>query len=389
MLEVVLNCFVRFYRKQFQWLINEEDTLPSFPRDGLLKFLSHSYDRELGWVRKPNSSGADRCGEHSIPYSIGDDGARSTFGTLGEPKIAVFGDSYAFCRQVEDDATWENILGCKVGSHVLNYGVGNYGVDQALLRYEGQNLPNSIKIVCMAFVPETICRVLSCWKHYSEFGNIFAFKPMFYIVNGELRLMPNVMANPLSYYNIKGAISAANERDYFYRRKFRKLQFRFPYSFSFFRAPARHSLVLIALMMRSVRRFLGIKSANSEDSPFNTVMRHNIKIAHNLYGKNQSECHLLLGILERFCTAARSRGHIPVLVVFPQLIDVLLYNSGKCKYSHFYNQISDMKVIDFTSIISSEDYRLLYTNDCYGGHFSERGNAFVANALHGFLSDIL
>ena len=32
---------------------------------------------------------------------------------------------------------------------------------------------------------QTICRVQSQWKHYLEFGNTFAFKPIFNIENNE------------------------------------------------------------------------------------------------------------------------------------------------------------------------------------------------------------
>ena len=36
-----------------------------------------------------------------------------------------------------------------------------------------------LKIVVFAFVPETISRINSYWKHYSEFGNKFGFKPFY------------------------------------------------------------------------------------------------------------------------------------------------------------------------------------------------------------------
>ena len=50
-------------------------------------------------------------------------------------KISVFGDSFAFCRYVNDDETWENFLEKKIKSNVYNYGVGNYGIDQSFLKY--------------------------------------------------------------------------------------------------------------------------------------------------------------------------------------------------------------------------------------------------------------
>ena len=67
--------------------------------------------------------------------------------------IAAFGDS-AFCRQVGDGETWESALGREMRTGVLNYGVGNYGLDQALLRYEKTQLPDTVDTVVMAVVPK-------------------------------------------------------------------------------------------------------------------------------------------------------------------------------------------------------------------------------------------
>ena len=54
--------------------------------------------------------------------------------------------------------------------NIRNYGVGNFGVDQAILKYI--NLPNNNEAdhIILSFVPETILRVHSYWKHYIEFG---------------------------------------------------------------------------------------------------------------------------------------------------------------------------------------------------------------------------
>ncbi len=41
--------------------------------------------------------------------------------------------SFVFSRQVEDDETWQHFLSRLSHSNVLNFGVGNYGFDQALL----------------------------------------------------------------------------------------------------------------------------------------------------------------------------------------------------------------------------------------------------------------
>ena len=103
-------------------------------------------------------------------------------------KISVFGDSFAFCRYVNDDETWENFLEKKIKSNVYNYGVGNYGIDQSFLKYIRYNKKLKNKIVIFNVVPETIARISSYWKHYREFGNIMAFKPVYLLKNHKLIL---------------------------------------------------------------------------------------------------------------------------------------------------------------------------------------------------------
>ena len=64
-------------------------------------------------------------------------------------------------------------------TNVLNFGVGNYGMDQAYLRLKREYDKNRTEIVILAVVPETIVRVLNVYKHYYEYGNTFGFKPRF------------------------------------------------------------------------------------------------------------------------------------------------------------------------------------------------------------------
>ena len=96
----------------------------------------NTFDKYCGWDRKPKSSG----------YEILKNGQKNKFvispdGYRGAPrssyaKISVFGDSFAFCRYVSDNQTWESFLEKKIKSQVLNYGVGNFGIDQSYFKYK-------------------------------------------------------------------------------------------------------------------------------------------------------------------------------------------------------------------------------------------------------------
>ena len=52
-----------------------------------------------------------------------------------ESKYVIFGDSYALSRQVSEYETIAHQLGNKINNYIPNYGVGNYGLDQAYLRF--------------------------------------------------------------------------------------------------------------------------------------------------------------------------------------------------------------------------------------------------------------
>jgi hypothetical protein len=126
LVEAGLFLIVSVQRRGFPWLITKSDELPTLNSDALQKFIASSFDSHLGWVRRPNTSGVENGQKGLITFHIDSVGSRSnTFENL-PAGIAAFGDSYVFCRQVEDDDTWEAKLSQREGVGVLNFGVGNY-----------------------------------------------------------------------------------------------------------------------------------------------------------------------------------------------------------------------------------------------------------------------
>ena len=83
---------------------------------------------------------------------------------------------------------------------MINFGVGNYGIDQALLRMKREYPKNKTDSVILAIVPETISRIVSIWKHYYEYGNTFGFKPRFILKNNQLQLIQNPIDNELKFF---------------------------------------------------------------------------------------------------------------------------------------------------------------------------------------------
>ncbi len=386
-IEVTLIIIVSLCRKSFPWLITLKDEVPSFDKQALKKFINSSFDSNVGWTRKANSTGVENGQKGPITFRIDGNGSRSIPAVATEAVIAAFGDSYAFCRQVEDEETWEAQLAASERVGVLNYGVGNYGVDQALLRYESTDLPESVKVVVMNFVPETICRIQSYWKHYLEFGNTFAFKPRFFLDgNGELILKKNAISGFDDFLNIETKLNDIRSSDGFYNKKFRRYQFRFPYVLSLVRSPIDQMKIIISIAIRSLMRSIGKSSNKIENMPFTIVMKRNLRGAYAEY-KNAQARELLTAILLRFKEQALQRGHYPLVVVTPQLLDLKLIKADKIPYGEYYSALlKHVDVIDLTKDFCSVDYENLYVNDQYGGHLSSFGNQLVANKISSWLS---
>lgn len=385
--EVGLYVVVSLQRRNFPWLITQRDEVPALDSRALQKFIDYSFDPHLGWVRKPGSSGTENGQKGVITYHIDSSGSRVIPNEKLPHVVAAFGDSYAFCRQVEDNETWEAQLSELTGCGVSNFGVGNYGVDQALLRYEGMVLPDTVRFVVMGFVPETICRIQSYWKHYLEFGNTFAFKPRFILhPDGRLALLENQVRNAEDFALYHEKLPEIRKADRFYANKFRSYQFRFPYTLTFMRNPLRHGTLILSIAMRGLLRTFGYTNPRTENLPFTLVMKSNLRESYRLYGDSKST-KLLSAILLRFKNVAQLRGHIPLIVVMPQLLDLKLNNNKSAPYQAFFRELAhELPVLELTRKFISAGFERLYINDQYGGHLSPDGNRLVAEEISDWLA---
>lgn len=385
--ESFLYLAVTFLRRYSPWLITKKDELPNFDPRALHKFIVNSYDPKLGWVRRPNTLGTEQGSNGLIRFSIDSTGSRAYSFQKADPAVAAFGDSYVFCRQVEDDETWEAQLAQLGDIGVMNYGVGNYGLDQALLRYEASNLPNSVGVVILGFVPETICRIQSYWKHYLEFGNTFAFKPRFSINPvGDLELIENIMSAPKCFRDLPDYLTKIKKYDKFYFQKFKSYQFRFPYTLCFLKHPLRHTKLIFFVALKQLLQAVSILNSRIDSLPFSVIMKDNVRDANKLYLEQESR-ELLTLLLGRFKTVAGSRGHVPLVLVMPQLFDLkAIKKSSVANYQEYFKALDiGLSIIDITDNMMEERIEKFYINDKYGGHFSPLGNKVVADRVFKWL----
>jgi len=92
--------------------------------------------------------------------------------------MEVYGDSFTFSSDVDDYAAWPNQITEKTKCKVLNFGVGGYGVDQAVLRHQlNDRFSDHATLV---IYPDDITRNLNQHRSLiSAYKNQLDFKPRF------------------------------------------------------------------------------------------------------------------------------------------------------------------------------------------------------------------
>ena len=385
-IEIIVRRTVLQVNKDFQWLIVEKDKTPLLDKQGLSKFISHGFDSELGWVRKPNTS-HDEIGKFGkTNWTINQFGARTNpdFDNL-KSNISCYGDSFTFSRQVNNDETWAHYLSELTDSNVINFGVGNYGVDQALLRLKREFSKHPTKIVIMGVVPETICRIVSVWKHYYEYGNTFGFKPRFYLKNNNLNLIENPIDEKNKFEKYQNYLDEIKRYDFFYENKFLKEKISFPYCITILKNLRRNFSIINSVRKIAQRKKKKLEYADIKWNPMKIIMRINLDWRIKLFKDNET-CELLKQILVEYVNYAKKQKFKPVFVFLPQKDDVLFIKQNFHFYRNFVNELKKIEDLFFIDIIKDMTNlqgidNLFSDNNEYGGHYSKDGNQKVAKLI--------
>ncbi|WP_299290889.1 hypothetical protein [Nitrosopumilus sp.] len=390
LIEVIFYVLVTFVRKHFQWMITSKDENPHFSEEGLDKFVPHGYDSELGWVRKPNTSGVDQNTFISSKWTINSLGSRTNPDFDNKKShISCYGDSFTFCRQVNNDQTWEHYLSKSTNSNVLNFGVGNYGIDQSLLRLKREYEKNPTKIVIIGVVPDTISRIMSYWKHYYEYGNTFAFKPKFKIENNVLKLLPNKVNDPKKFHSINKILNEIKNEDYFYKLKFLKEIIKFPYILHVLKNSKRNFKIIFWVLLLQFKKRNSADISSIEWNPMKPIMEINLKWRISLY-KNKNSLQLFTEILKEFVNFSKIHNFTPIFLLIPQKDDLIYIKNNYNFMNLFFKQISkisDLHVIDITSdFLNESNFDNLYSDDNeYGGHPNTKGNQLISKIVQNYL----
>ena len=154
-----------------------------------------TYHEVLGWAPRPGSVSANGL------YHYNSQGIRSPISAFashpveGVLRIALFGDFFTH----GDDVPYEHSFGAildrslneaGIAAEVLNFGVGGYGIDQALLRFQQHGASFAPHLVVPGFQPENLKRNLNLLRPlYDPRSGLPFAKPRFLLTDRGISLI--------------------------------------------------------------------------------------------------------------------------------------------------------------------------------------------------------
>jgi lysophospholipase L1-like esterase len=147
------------------------------------------FDAQLGWCNRANS----RSRDGRVSYGLA--GARGPREYAREraadaKRWVSFGDSFTHGDGLADEETWQHLVEQRrPGLECANFGVGGYGVDQALVRYRRDGRPLAPDVVWIGLMLEDIGRHLNRYRPlYHPNSPNCAAKPRFVLEGGPFAL---------------------------------------------------------------------------------------------------------------------------------------------------------------------------------------------------------
>jgi len=320
-------------------------------------------DPVLGWPSPSQFDGPmfDKIGARRSPAFDNPDQQESC--------ISLYGDSFTYSDEVENQHAWGNILATLQNCRVNNFGVGGYGTDQAYLRYLGNHRDRS-PIVILGIYSENIRRNVNQYRGFYRpgTGHKFGFKPRFKLVDSQLKLipLPDIKVDDLEHFsnNPKKYL----KYDFYSPDGIFRTRLRFPYSITlakaFFKMQRRDNIM-------PVSRFY------SETHPSGSLQ-------------------LTVAIAKAFKETALSRNQKPIVLFIPSSKAIKKFQkTGHWEHQIFLdklNQIENLHVLNseekFIEYLGQESPDILFLGKRGHSHFNQKGYNVLATIVSGALSEI-
>jgi hypothetical protein len=103
----------------------------------VIQFNRHfaSYSADLGYVLRPGSEGVHSSLEYSNAFKVNSFGVRDDENSLDKPKLVFLGDSFTMGWGVDENQTYADLTGRKLGVKTLNAGISSYGTYREMLLF--------------------------------------------------------------------------------------------------------------------------------------------------------------------------------------------------------------------------------------------------------------
>jgi hypothetical protein len=241
-------------------------------------------------------------------------------------------------------------------------------------------------VVIMAVTPWSIMRILSVWKHYSEFGNVLAVKPRYVIENGFLKILKNPVASKTQLLDLSVFADYFRANDFHYRNYFLKHQVRFPRFFYLLQdrlIARKFASELVLGLLYAMRLKQHVNRFHMVRSEFELAYKKELFLREGMLFKK---------LMEDFTNFAIEKGFHPVLFIMPSYEDLNFMKQTGNYYKPFLenlaNEVTGLSIVDladdfFPKVDSGQDAATLFTKSKYGwpGHYNAGANYQISQYL--------
>ncbi len=303
-------------------------------------FHSERFDADLGWDYRPP---VRNYLEHKVYLA------------------QAYGDSFVLSGH--EGITWQAAFENITGEAILNFGVGGYGLDQAVLKFERYSSEYPTRIAILGLYRQTFRRALSyhAYYYFNSEGFKFTFKP-FFEKNGprfKLYKPPCTDASCMwdVLYNPDNAVrKILSSQDYWYRNNMGKPELRFPRIPKYIR-----TLPAIWRGSRWSRR------------------------SENYYFVNNKSLELTKYLVKRFVVHAKGNGMVPICILLYSSRDLVVLKRSP---RHDNSLVDFLKTEQIRHVDTGKYILDRYSEDdafkslsIPDGHLNNRGDRMVAAAL--------
>jgi len=282
-----------------------------------------------------------------------------------------YGDSFVQGAEVGSEETWQAHFERLTGAAIVNLGVGGYGLDQSVLKFEKYARHYPTQLAILGLYSQTYRRSLSYHSFYYFTNNeafTFVFKPIFVKKNERFELIHPPCTDAACIMEVLSSPDhdvwrLLTRYDYWYQVNQKKPVAGFPNTISYARA--------LPEILRTRREGRG---------------------AENYFFVNPGALEVVEYLIERFVDDSRGMGMTPVCVILYAPPDLKLIKTGIRLDDQLLKFLAARNILHVdTAQYILDQYR--YDDDFEGlrapnGHLNSRGNLMVAEALSKGLSSM-